>query len=146
MLLLLVAGCDSVNPVAAVDPEASVAVATSADLAVAWQAWRTSGIDSYEVAAELSCECAGGDRVTVRDGQVVRTHRRDREDALTIDRIYFMALRALEQAEARPADVETRVRLSAGRPQIPVLVATGVTDPRVADGGYRLTVPGFEAR
>lgn len=146
VLLLLVAGCDSVDPIEAVNPEASVAVATAADLAAAFEAWRASDVDRYEVATELSCECAGGDRVAVRDGQVVRTRRRDRADALTVDRIYAMALQALEQAEARPASIETRVRLSAGRPQIPVFIATGTTDPRVADGGYVLTVTGFEAR
>ncbi len=145
LVLLLVAGCDSADSIAAVDQEASVAVTSEAQLVAAQAAWRASGIADYTFEYVLECFCAPGERVTVRSGRAVRTTRGDVAEARTIDRLFDEALSSLRTAESAEM-YEARVRLSAGTPQIPILLEEGTTDPRIADGFSRLVVTGFERR
>lgn len=140
LALLLVAGCDSFGDVAAVD--AGTRVSSVAELAAAQAAWDADGPADYRLAYDLACLCAGGDRVTVRNGRVASAARLDVRDALTVDDLFAQAREVF--AEGRTGEV----RLSAGTPRIPVLISLqAVFDPDapVADEPSRLTVTGFEA-
>lgn len=140
-----VGGCDSTDTLAALDPDASVAVTSEAQPVAAQAAWEASGVDDYEFVYELRCYCSPGERVVVRGGRAVRTTRRDLAEARTIDDLFDDALRDLRYA-ATAEQWAAEVRLSTGRPQIPVLIHSGTTNLGIADGFTRLVVTGFETR
>lgn len=130
---LFLAGCDSLD---GVPPGAGRLVTSDAELTVAAAPWGMGQPDAYRLRYEVVCECFGGATVTVRGGRVVAAEGPGATDPITVDRLFAMARQAL-------AGGTGEVRLSEREPRLPVYINH---DPegQPVDGGYVLTVTGFE--
>ena len=102
------------GPAAAADPQPVQpfvpGIAEDPDLAAAWQAWQSKGIDDYVITVRESCFCVRTRPVetVIRDDRTVRVTQGDRRlrssRGWSMDELY--ALIREEQAEAERVDVE----------------------------------------
>lgn len=143
VLVLAVAGCDSVGPEAGeVDLGASVEVSDRGALEDARDRWRASGPDAYTMRYEVVCFCAPVTvEVTVEDGRIVASETTGGPaQALDVDGLYRVALDAYDQ---RAASVEARVT-ERGPPVLVDLYIDYAVEIADEEIGYRVVA--FETR
>lgn len=131
---VLLAGCDSLAPV---DPDAGVPVTSGAALTAAWEAWDAAEPETYRLRYEMACECFGGATVRVREGRVVSAEGPGASEPKTVGDLFAHAREVLDAGEGS-------VRLSSTAPRFPVFLDVN-PDGQTVDGGFRLTVTGYEA-